>query len=112
MADNKGPTVEERVAKMPQWLKRWYESARKIVGNVLPDEEADDLTLKLAVNEYKRAQANKKVYGDALEMIMQATETFEFGLGKNKEHTVQVHPADGSGVLHLTVSTQRGSSEK
>lgn len=106
--------IRGRVAKMPPWLQDWYKQTLKIVAETIPAAVASiecelvsmNTAFRLAVVEYKTRQRNRKVYADAVEMILKAADAFEFTAGENPAFSVRVQPADGAGMLHVEVEPQ------
>lgn len=112
MSDNKKPTIQERVKNMPEWLQSWYAITLEIIevglAKTVVDQEhrksiAESLAFSLATREYKQRQINKKVYADAMETIMSATDVFELNVGNNPQMRLRVNPADGNGVVNITL---------
>jgi hypothetical protein len=113
-AENK-PTIQQRVEKMPDWLRTWYVITVEVLEVELakgaPELDpidrkplAERLAFSLATREYKQRQANKKVYADAMQTIMEAADVFELKVGSNPEMALKVQPADGQGNVNITLS--------
>jgi len=117
------PTVADRVGNMPQWLQQWYSETKAIIAPMMPwgnahdktaqTELAEQIAFRLAAREYKARERNKESYGNALALIMEATDAFEINVGsEGKKFKVSVHPADGQGVFSLTIEPGLCDGEK
>lgn len=121
MSDNKKPTIQERVKNMPAWLQTWYAIAVEIIEvglathctDVDPNQRksvAEALAFPLATREYKQRQINRRVYADAMETIMSASDVFELNVGHAPQMRLRVHPADGNGVVNIALEPADGDS--